>query len=137
MRRNGLRLSLTVLPLALLYSLLAGLAPTVFSSGAVIAKSYDVGTEEASEFKQAETVTSPSPVIPSDMMEDGYQSSVTARFSIEADGKMKVKLLSSSGNPEIDDLTLDTLKKWKFKAATLDGKPVSSTRRIKVEFEVQ
>jgi TonB family protein len=100
------------------------------------AKSYDVGTEELNEFKQAEIISSPQPAIPSQVQEEGCSASCVARFSIEPNGKVQVKLLTSSGSDEIDDITLNTLRRWKFKPAMLDGKPVASTRRVKVEFEI-
>jgi outer membrane biosynthesis protein TonB len=51
---------------------------------------------------------------------------------MEESGAMK-----SSGSDEIDDITLKTLKQWKFKPAMLNDKPVLSIRRIKLEFEVE
>lgn len=53
------------------------------------------------------------------------------------DGKHTVKLLASSGVPEVDDIALSTLKRWKFKPATMNGKAVESSRKIRVEFEVE
>ena len=112
----------------------AGLA--LAAVGGATAKTYDAGTEAGAEFVQAQVVESPQPVIPPALHENCFKSCCLARFMIAADGKSKVKLLSSSGSDEIDDITLETLRKWKFKPAMLDGKPVASTRRIKVEFEV-
>ncbi len=105
-------------------------------SGCAEAKSYDVGTEESAEYVEAKPVFNPQPDIPSTHSEQCFKSCCIARFFIGADGKTKVKLVSTSGSLEIDDITLITLRRWKFKPAMLDGKPVESTRRIKVEFEV-
>lgn len=100
------------------------------------AKTYDLGVAESSQMKDAQVVANPAPVIPAEMHEECFKSCCIARFQIDKDGKTKVKLLSSSGSTEIDDITLSTLKQWKFRPATLDGKPIPSTRRIKVEFEI-
>jgi protein TonB len=102
----------------------------------VDAKTYDVGADTSAEFVEAKATFTPQPNIPSTHHEQCFKSCCIARFFIAADGKTKVKLLSSSGSNEIDDITLVTLRRWKFKPAMLDGKPVESTRRIKVEFEV-
>lgn len=102
----------------------------------VVAKTYDVGTEASAQFIQAQVVNSPQPNIPPDLKEDCFKSCCIARFMINAQGDAKVKLISGSGSDEIDDITLQTLRKWKFKPAMLDGKPVASTRRITVEFQV-
>jgi TonB family protein len=115
---------------------LALLAWGSFLAQPTLAKSYDLGIDAASEYKAAEIVANPAPVIPSELSEQSFKSCCIARFQIAKDGKFKVKLLSSSGNNDIDDLTLSTLKRWKFHPAMLDGQPVSSTRRIKVEFEI-
>jgi TonB family protein len=55
---------------------------------------------------------------------------------VSASGKTDVKLLSSSGSSEIDDITLQTLRTWKFKPATLDGEPIEGVRKIQVEFQI-
>jgi protein TonB len=120
----------TYLAIAFALSVLVGLPS---NSGA---KTYDAGTEESSTFVEAQVVSNPAPVIPEAMHENCFKSCCIARFMIGADGKSKVKLLSSSGSDEIDDITVQTLRQWKFKPAMLDGKPVASTRRIKVEFEI-
>ena len=111
-------------------------AAIVLACPSMVAKTYDTGTETGAEFVPAKPIASPCPCIPSDMKEECMHSCCTARFQIAQDGKAKVKLLSGSGSDEIDDITLQTLSKWKFKPAMLDGKPVPSTRRIKVEFQV-
>jgi protein TonB len=114
--------------------LIGFLAATLASP--VVAKTYDAGTEAAAQFVQAQPINSPQPEIPHDLQEDCFKSCCIARFLIKPDGAAKVKLISGSGSDEIDDITLQTLRQWKFKPAMLDGKPVESTRRIKVEFQV-
>lgn len=103
---------------------------------AAAAKSYDVVTEESVEFKKAEVVNNPSPSIPVHLQDQAHKSSCVAQFKIAPDGKTQIRLLTSTGNDEIDDITLGTLRQWKFKPAMLDGKPIVSTRRLKVEFEI-
>ncbi len=100
------------------------------------AKEYSIGTEAATEYIQARIVAKPAPVIPPHMLEDAFELSCLARFDIDAEGKTKPHLLTSSGSEEIDDATLSTLKQWKFRPAMLDGRPVSSSRKVKIEFEV-
>ena len=95
-----------------------------------------MGTTESSTYNDAMGVDCPEPEIPSDLKEDCMKSSCVARFEIKADGKSTVKIVSSSGSEQVDDVALQTLRKWKFKPATLDGKPIASSRRIRVEFEI-
>jgi protein TonB len=58
-----------------------------------------------------------------------------ARFQIQETGKCSVKIVTSSGSQEIDEIARETLQRWRFKPATVDGKAVVSSRKIRVEFE--
>jgi len=101
------------------------------------AKLLKVMAQSSSKFEQAELLSAERPKIPAEMQEEEYKSFCIAKFIINPDGKTCVSLVTSSGSADIDELTLDTLRGWKFKPAKLDGKPISSTRKIKIEFEVQ
>jgi protein TonB len=95
-----------------------------------------VGTTESSQYEDAVAVEAPRPEIPAELHEQCFKSCCIARFLIKDDGKYSVKLISSSGSEQEDDIALDTLRRWKFKPASVDGKPVESSRRIRVEFQV-
>ncbi len=99
--------------------------------------SFSLGVQESSNWVQAEPIVCPKPEIPSELHEQCHKSCCIARFTILEDGKHKVKLLASSGVPEVDEIALSTLKRWKFKPATMNGKAVESSRKIRVEFEVE
>lgn len=99
-------------------------------------KSYSAGTASTAEFLDAKLLENPLPKIPSHLHEECFKSCCIARFKIDEKGQHKVRLVVSSGSPEIDEITLMTLRQWKFKPAMLDGKPVPTTRRVQVEFEV-
>jgi len=93
-------------------------------------------TADASHYEDAKAVEAPRPEIPAELHEQCFKSCCIARFLIKDDGKYSVKLISSSGSDQVDDIALDTLRRWKFKPALLDGKPVESSRKIRVEFQV-
>jgi protein TonB len=101
------------------------------------AQTFNLGVAESSRFVDAEVLAAPQPVIPSELHEQCFKSCCIARFHIGPDGKTSVKLLSSSGSEEVDDITLSTLRRWKFRPAMLNGRPVQSTRRVKIEFEIE
>jgi protein TonB len=101
------------------------------------AKEFSLGTQAESKMVDAKAIDSPKPEIPEDFKDEAFKSTVTARFSIAADGKFTVKLLDSCGNEDIDKLVLATLKKWKFKPATVDDKPVACSRKLKIELEIE
>jgi TonB family protein len=101
------------------------------------AKTMTLGTEYSSDYKIAEPVFTPHPEISPEFKEECFKSCCIAKFIIKKNGETSVKLLSTSGSPEVDNIAVDTLRRWKFKPAQLDGAPVDSTRRIKVEFEIE
>lgn len=98
---------------------------------------FTLGAQESSSWVQAEPIVCPKPEIPAELHEQCHKSCCTARFTILEDGKHTVKLIVSSGVAEVDDIALSTLKRWKFKPATMNGKAVESSRKIRVEFEVE
>lgn len=59
------------------------------------------------------------------------------RFNIEPNGGCTVTLLNSTGNATLDAEALSTLRQWRWKPAVVDGLPVASVQRLKVEFIVE
>lgn len=98
---------------------------------------FSMGAAESSTYNEAEAITCPSPEIPAELHEQCFKSCCLARFIIKPDGKSSVKLISSSGSSQVDDIALSTLQRWRFRPAMLNGEPVQSTRKVKVEFEVE
>ncbi len=94
------------------------------------------GTTDSSSYEDALAIEAPQPELPAEHAEHGGKTCCCAKFTIESDGKFTVKLVSSTGSQEADDLALSTLKRWKFKPAQLNGKAVKSSRKIKIEFEI-
>ncbi|MBX9686790.1 MAG: energy transducer TonB [Candidatus Obscuribacterales bacterium] len=101
------------------------------------AREFSLGTDEEAKMIDAQVLEAPSPEIPAEYQSEAFKSNLTARFNISAEGKVEVKLLDSSGVEEIDKLVLSTLKKWRFKPASLDDRPVASNRKLKIELEVE
>lgn len=101
------------------------------------AKEYSIGAQEESRLIEAKVLDAPTPEIPSDMHEEAFKTTVTARFNIAADGKVAVALLAPSGNEDIDRVVLNTLKKWRFAPAMVNDAPVASSRKLKIELEVE
>ncbi|MDR3708572.1 MAG: TonB family protein [Capsulimonadaceae bacterium] len=76
------------------------------------------------------------PEIPDDLKQQQYKSFVRVKVVVEPDGSFSPVLRTSSGNAEIDRRVLDALRKWTWKAALSEGKPVESTAYFRFEFEV-
>lgn len=55
----------------------------------------------------------------------GEEGEVRLDIQVRQDGSVgEVRLKKSSGSPSLDETAIETVKKWRFKPATLDGKPV-------------
>ncbi len=101
------------------------------------AKEFSIGTHVESERVEAKVLESPMPEIPAEYQHEAFKTAVHARFAIAADGKFTVSLIDSCGIEEMDRLVLRTLKKWKFQPATIDGDPVESSRKLRIELEIE
>ncbi|MCC6132197.1 MAG: energy transducer TonB [Acidobacteria bacterium] len=67
----------------------------------------------------------PQPPYPSTLRRDRVQGRALLAGVIERDGSVSnVTVLTSTGNAELDEGCLDTLRKWRYKPALLDGQPV-------------
>jgi periplasmic protein TonB len=84
----------------------------------------------------ARSISQPLPSLPDDLREQAYRTVATARFTIHADGTVDVELIEATPNPRLNQLLLDTLRRWRFFPALRDGQPVESTQDIRVHFNV-
>ena len=91
-----------------------------------------VRTQEASTptFEPATVDASVAPVDPVTAISPG---TVVVSVNLDAAGEIEnVKVIKSS--PPFDSAALAAIKKWRFKPATLDGKPVPSVVPVVVSF---
>lgn len=66
------------------------------------------------------------------------EGSVTVRLVIGADGRVKsVEKVRSASDSFFRSTERHALKHWRFKPATLDGRPVESTKTMTVHFRLQ
>jgi protein TonB len=124
-------LSLTIL------SLLVAASATSITMSPAFATTLSIGADSSSNFNPPKAVFAPEPVIPEHLQEQCFKSCCIAKFLVAPTGKATVQLVSTSGSPEVDEITLDTLRRWKFKPATLDGAAVEGSKKVQVEFKVE
>jgi TonB family protein len=75
--------------------------------------------------------------IPDSLKSQSFKSFVRVRINVSADGSFTVTLRTSSGNPDVDKLVTDTLKKWTWKPALKDGDSVDSVQQFRFNFSVE
>lgn len=82
-------------------------------------------------------VYSPPPTIPSYLQDKEIKTHVVIDFYISTQGVATPRLAGSSGNEELDAIALQAVKKWIFRPAEKDGKPIDSKVRLRIVFVVQ
>lgn len=78
----------------------------------------------------------PSPVIPQYLRDRELNTSAVIDFYITAQGSGNPRLVGSTGNEELDALALSTAKKWQFRPAEQNHKPIDSKIRLRILFQV-
>jgi TonB family protein len=82
-------------------------------------------------------VHAPAPVIPSYLQDKEIKTHVVIDFYVNSLGSAVPRLAGSSGHEELDAIALNTVKKWIFRPAETDGKPVDAKVRLRIVFVVQ
>jgi protein TonB len=86
----------------------------------------------------AAVVEMPEPAYPRHSRIRGEEGTVVLETEITAEGKPAgVRVVRSSGHRRLDDAALEAMGKAAFAPARALGRPVASTRRIAVRFELR
>ncbi|WP_260854080.1 energy transducer TonB [Paraburkholderia sp. BCC1886] len=84
----------------------------------------------------AHALSQPLPDLPDDLREDNYQTVATARFTIHPDGSTDVELIRPTANPRLNQILVQTLKRWRFSPAMQNGHTTESRQDVRVHFNV-
>ena len=89
-------------------------------------------------FTSAEPDFTPLPVIPDELRTEDLSASMIVEFTVSKTGEVAdSQVIRSCGVKELDRVALETVKRWKFRPATIDGLPTQGKVRLTVEFEVR
>ena len=92
-------------------------------SGAI----YKIGTND-----------NPHPIYPSVARKMGWEGKLILEVSIDKFGDVyNLNLIESSGYDVLDNISIATLKKWKFKPANLNGFAVNDKLKIPIKFVLE
>jgi outer membrane biosynthesis protein TonB len=81
-------------------------------------------------------VFAPLPTIPTDLRDQEFKATLRVEFYVTAHGGVIPRLKGTTGNDELDLLTLETLKKWIFRPAEENHKPIDSKAPLTIRFSV-
>jgi len=80
-------------------------------------------------------VNTPPPDYPAQLGCQGVGGTAVLKLTIGVDGKPSdTVLLSSSGEPLLDQAALSGIKPWQFRPATRNGQPIPATIHVPVRF---
>jgi len=86
----------------------------------------------------AEATVAPEPVIPDDLRSEPLDKTMVVEADVDAQGiPGNIKVASSTGIRELDEVGLDTARKYRFRPATVDDVPVGQHVRFTIIFNVQ
>jgi protein TonB len=84
----------------------------------------------------AHAITQPLPSLPDDLREAAYRAVAIAHFVIHIDGSVSVELVTPTLYPRLNQILVETLRRWRFFPAIQDGHPVETQLDIRVHFNV-
>jgi protein TonB len=88
--------------------------------------------------KYADYLKNPKPAYPMGPYREGIEGTVWLRVQVLEDGTVgSVELAQTSGNDELDQSALNTVKKWRFKPAVQGGQASTQFIRIPITFKLQ
>lgn len=82
-------------------------------------------------------IYAPVPSIPDDMRDEVMQATAVARFHVERDGSATVTLIIPTEFSALDELILETLRRWRFRPALRNGAAIDSDAEVRLLITVQ
>lgn len=87
---------------------------------------------------EAEAIEAPEPTIPDELRSEPFEKTLVVEADVDTGGHpINVKVVTGTGTKELDQIGLDTAKRYRFKPATLDDEPVQQHVRFHIVFKVE
>ncbi|HEX6505088.1 MAG TPA: energy transducer TonB [Terriglobales bacterium] len=89
-----------------------------------------------SRIKAPRAIYSPDPEYSKAARKAHYQGTVVLWMVVAADGRPHDIKVARSVGMGLDEKAIEAVKKWRFKPATIDGKPVAVQINVEVDFRL-
>ncbi|WP_395094142.1 TonB family protein [Armatimonas sp.] len=107
-------------------------APVV-NQRATVASSSNAPTKRNED---AERTSDPDPELTSDMKKEPLNVNLRVRVTVDTDGSHSEELVQGSGNREVDQLILKTMRRWKWRPALRDGEKAQQTLTFRYKINI-
>jgi periplasmic protein TonB len=92
----------------------------------------------ATEPTPAKLVKRVSPEYPAEAASRGVEGSATVEFTVLRNGRVQdVRVVESTPRRTFDAAARDAVRRWQFEPAELNGQPVESVTRVRLEFKLK
>lgn len=96
------------------------------------------GSGDGSGDGNATGVYTPTPAYPSDARRRNIEGTVVVELAIASDGSCSFnRMIESSGFESLDDAVQKTVRHWKYRSASDDGRPEHTTKRVRFVFRLE
>lgn len=85
----------------------------------------------------ARAIYKPLPEIPEALRHQHIATVAVARFRVDANGSADVELIEPTGDPNLNRVLLQSLKRWRFFPGMQDGKPIASNVVVRIPITVR
>lgn len=114
---------------------IVGLACAVAVSG-IVGDQTEILRADDPRVKGPEKVTHVAPVYPEEAREARIQGTVEVELIVGVSGTVDSAKVTKS-DPHFDAATIEAVRQWKYRPATLEGKPVSVILTVTVNFRLE
>jgi TonB family protein len=112
------------------------LTTTVFDQALLLPQKGAIERRQCSDMKRASPIKTPDPTYPQSAIQNKLTGDTAVAMTVLTDGSVTDIRLISAATRSMDDVTLQTLKGWKFKPAMCGSEPVVSDIEVVVSFRL-
>ncbi|WP_395144956.1 TonB family protein, partial [Armatimonas sp.] len=105
----------------------------VVNQGAIVASSSSAPTKRNED---AERTSDPDPELTPDMKKGQLNVNLRVRVTVDPDGSHSEELIQGSGDRDVDQLILKTMRRWKWRPALRDGEKAKQTLTFRYKINI-